>query len=87
MPATHLTRKYCAPKTPPINPLKGLILERIAAFNYTNADLAEILHCSEVTAISRKKGPMREWRLGELFDLCMALEIPIEELRAALRYQ
>lgn len=87
MPATRLTKKYCEPKTPPINPLKGLILERIVALNYTNADLANILHCSEVTASSRKKGSMRKWKLGEILDLCKAMGVPIEELRSAMRYQ
>ena len=35
MPATRLTKKYCEPKTPPIDPLKGLILERKRALKIT----------------------------------------------------
>lgn len=87
MPATKLTKKYSQPKTPPVDPLKGLILERVKAMNYKNEDLAKIIGKTQNTVYSRLKGSMREWRYGELLDLCKASGVPIEDLRAAIRYQ
>lgn len=87
MPATKLTKKYSQPKTPPVDPLKGLILERVKAMNYKNEDLAKIIGKTQNTVYSRLKGSMRDWRYGELLDLCKASGVPIEDLRAAIRYQ
>lgn len=85
MPATRLTKKYCDPK-PPIDPLKGLILERKMALKITPEQIAKIFHCSEVTAWRRLNQPMREWKYGEILDFCKYTGIPLEELRTAVRY-
>lgn len=87
MPATKLTKKYSQPKTPPVDPLKGLILERVHAMNYKHEDLAKIIGKTPNTVYNRLKGSIREWRYGELLDLCKASGVPIEDLRAAIRYQ
>lgn len=87
MPKTKLTEKYSQPKTPPVDPLKGLILERVKAMNYKHEDMARIIGKTPNTVYSRLKGSMRDWRYGELLDLCKASGVPIEDLRAAIRYQ
>ena len=86
MPATRLTKKYCDPKTPPIDPLKGLILERKMALRITPEQIAKIFHCSEVTAWRRLNQPMREWKYGEILDLCKAMDVSIADLRDLVRY-
>ena len=86
MPATRLTKKYWEPNTPPIDPLKGLILERKMALKITPEQIAEILHCSEVTAWRRLNQPMREWKYGEILDLCKAMDVSIADLRDLVRY-
>ena len=86
MPATQLTKKYCESKTPPIDPLKGLILERKMALKITPEQIAKIFHCSEVTAWRRLNQPMREWKYGEILDLCKAMDVSIDELRKLVRY-
>ena len=86
MPETELTKKYCEPKTPPIDPLKGLILERVAVMKIKPEFLSAIFDCSEVTARKRLKQPMREWKYGEILDFCKYTGIPLDELRTAVRY-
>ena len=86
MPATRLTKKFCEPKTPAIDPLKGLILERVAAMKIKPEILSAIFDCSEVTARKRLKQPTREWKYGEILDFCQFAGIPLEELRTAVRY-
>ena len=86
MPATALTKKYCEPKAPAIDPLKGLILERVAAMKIKPENLCDVFDCSEVTARKRLKQPMREWKYGEILDFCKYTGIPIEELRTSVRY-
>ena len=86
MPETELTKKYCEPKTPPIDPLKGLILERVAVMKIKPEFLSAIFDCSEVTARKRLKQPMREWKYGEILDFGKYTGIPLDELRTAVRY-
>ena len=86
MPATRLTKKYCEAKTPAYDPLKGLILERVAAMKIKPQTLCDLFDCSEVTARKRLKQPMREWKYGEILDFCKYAGIPIDELRTAVRY-
>lgn len=86
MPATRLTKKYCAPKTPAYDPLKGLILERMKTMKITAEDMSRVMHVHPNTARNRLKESLREWRYGEIIDLCVYLEDPLEELRAAVRY-
>ena len=86
MPATRLTKKYSEPKAPAIDPLKGLILERVAAMKIKPEILCAIFDCSEVTARRRLKQPTREWKYGEILDFCKYAGIPLEELRTAVRY-
>ena len=86
MPATRLTKKYCEAKTPAYDPLKGLILERVAAMKIKPETLCDLFDCSEVTARKRLKQPMREWKYGEILDFCKYTGIPLDELRAAVRY-
>ena len=86
MPATRLTKKYCEAKTPAYDPLKGLILERVAAMKIKPEILCAIFDCSEVTARKRLKQPTREWKYSEILDFCKYAGIPLEELRTAVRY-
>ena len=86
MPATRLTKKYCEAKTPAYDPLKGLILERVAAMKIKPQTLCDLFDCSEVTARKRLKQPMREWKYGEILDFCKYAGIPLEELRTSVRY-
>ena len=86
MPATDLTKKYCEPKAPAIDPLNGLILERVAAMKITPEPPCAILARSEVTARKRMKQPTREWKYGEILDFCKYTGIPLDELRTAVRY-
>lgn len=87
MPSTRLSKKYCAPKPPAYDPLKGLILERKRTLKITPEQIAKIIHCSDVTARKRLNQLMRQWKYGEILDLCKAFDIPIEELRNAIRFQ
>ena len=86
MPATRLTKKYCEAKTPAYDPLKGLILERVAAMKIKPETLCDLFDCSEVTARKRLKQPTREWKYGEILDFCKYTGIPLDELRTAVRY-
>ena len=86
MPATKLTKKFCETKTPPIDPLKGLILERQMALKITTEQIAKIFHCSAVTVCRRLNQPMREWKYGEILDLCKAMDVSIADLRELVRY-
>ena len=86
MPATRLTKKYCEAKTPAYDPLKGLILERVAAMKIKPETLWDLFDCSEVTARKRLKQPTREWKYGEILDFCKYTGIPLDELRTAVRY-
>ena len=86
MPATDLTKKYCEPKAPAIDPLKGLILERVAAMKIKPQTLCDLFDCSEATARKRLKQPTREWKYGEILDFCKYTGIPLDELRTAVRY-
>ena len=86
MPATRLTKEYCTPKTPAYDPLKGLILERMKTMKLTAEDISRVMNVHPNTARNRLKGSMREWRYSELIDLCAYLEVPLENLRSAVRY-
>ena len=86
MPETRLTKKYCEPKTPAIDPLKGLILERVAAMKIKPETLSAVFDCSEVTARKRLKQPTREWKYGEILDFCKYAGIPLDDIRTAVRY-
>lgn len=86
MPATRLTKKYCAPKTPAYDPLKGLILERMKTMKLTAEDISRVMNVHPNTARTRLKESLREWRYGEIIDLCVYLDVHLEELRSAVRY-
>ena len=86
MPATHLTKKYSEPKAPAIDPLKGLILERVVTMKIKPEILSAIFDCSEATARKRLKQPTREWKYGEILDFCKYTGIPLDELRTSVRY-
>ena len=86
MPATHLTKKYSEPKAPDYDPLKGMILERVAVMKIKPEILSAIFDCSEATARKRMKQPTREWKYGEILDFCKYAGIPLEELRTSVRY-
>ena len=49
------------------------------------ADVAAILDCSENTARARLRYP-GDLTVSELISICRGLHIPIDELRAAIRY-
>ena len=56
------------------------------AQHYKPEELAKIIGKTTPTVYARLKGSMREWRFGELIDFCKISGVPIEELRAAIRY-
>ena len=86
MPATQLTKKYCTPETPAYDPLKGLILERMKTMKITAEDMSKVMHVHPNTARDRLKESMREWRYGEIIDLCKAMDVSIADLRDLVRY-
>lgn len=86
MPRTKLAEKYSAPKRPPTDPLKGVVLERISSLCLKNEDLAALLKCSPTTASRKRNSNMRDWTLGEILDFCKSTGVPIAELREAMRY-
>lgn len=85
MPRTKLDEKFNRPKHR-VDHVKGLILEAAQTQDKRNTELAEMAHMSRSTYQEKIAAPMREWKLGQILDICGGLNIPIEELRAAIRY-
>ena len=80
MPKVKLNRRQA-------DPIKALILERKNAYRLSDAEMAERMGVSRATYQTRiNKQETKEWPLGQITKLCRALDVPIEELRAATRY-
>ena len=80
MPKTNLCKREV-----PHAQLARLIIGFLGLRHNPAADVAAILNCSENTARSRLKNP-GEMTVSELTSLGRGLHIPIEDLRASIRY-
>ena len=78
MPKTHFDRV-------PRDPLKELVLGRKAALDMSLTRLAEKMRItrSQLSAILEK--PSANWTIGNAIALTAALDIPIAEMREAIR--
>lgn len=72
-------------KKPKPDKVKALILERMSALDLTYDDIGAMLGLTHGTICKRMKTNTREW-LSEALVLCYALEVPIEDFRAAISY-
>jgi len=80
MPKTNLCKRE-----PPYAWLARLIIGFLGLRHNPAADVAAILKCSETTARARLRNP-GDLTVAELISICRGLHIPIEDLRAAIRY-
>ena len=79
MPRVNLGRNTANEK------LIALIWGAAAVHGLTNEQLGDRAHISRTT-VARRKAKPEDLTVGELRSLGRALGIPIEELRAAIRY-
>lgn len=77
MPKTRFDKK-------PRDPFKELILGRKAALNLTNTQIGDKVHLSRTQIETLFKKPSAEWKIGTAMSVAAALDIPIEESRAAI---
>ena len=82
MPRTHLD-KLSKPK---LDPVKGLILSAGRDQDKTNDDLAMMAKVSRSTFQAMLNKHSDTWPLRRTLDLCRGLHIPIEDVRAGIRY-
>ena len=80
MPRTNLCKREV-----PHAQLSRLIVGAIGLSPNPAAEAAAILHVSENTARARLRCP-GDLTVSELISICRGLHIPIDELRAAIRY-
>lgn len=73
--------KMCRPET---DKIKALILERQNAYGYNQEKMAELSGYSRTTYIKMMKAPTKTWKLQDILNLCRALDIPKDEVRAAI---
>lgn len=78
MPKTRFDRT-------PQDPLKELVLGRKFVLKMTNTKLADKLHMTPMQVRYMLAKPSEEWRIGDAVALAVALDIPIDEVRAAIR--
>ena len=78
MPKTRFDRT-------PQDPLKELILGRKLVLKMTNTKLAGKLHMTPMQVRYMLAKPSEEWRIGDAVALAAALDIPIAEMREAIR--
>lgn len=86
MPRTRLDR-YSAPKRPPVDYPKALILERMEAQDVGPDAMASALGVSRSTWFQRRSQHTSLWTLGELIRACAFLGIDPEDFRSAIRYR
>ena len=77
MPKSKLNR-------PKADKALALILERKRAYEKTNEELGKYIDVSESKMQRMLKAGTQTWTVGDLFKLARALDIPKEEMRAAL---
>ena len=80
MPRTNLCKREV-----PYAWLGRLIIGFLGLRHNPTADVAAILRCSENTARARLRNP-GDLTVAELMSICRGIGIPIDELRAAIRY-
>ena len=77
------------PKTRFDNPKRDapleLVLGRKASLGFSEKHLAEKMHISRSTFRARLNDGSDNWTISELKRFCRVLDIPIEEMRQALR--
>ena len=69
----------------PQDPLKELILGRKLVLKMTNTKLGDKLHMTPMQVRYMLAKPSEEWRIGDAVALAAALDIPIAEMREAIR--
>ena len=62
-----------------------LVLGRKASLGFSEERLAEKMHISRSTLRARLDAGSDNWTISELKRFCRVLDIPIEEMRQALR--
>lgn len=82
MPKTRFDR-YAIP---PVDALKGKILERKQALRLTNQALAKKLNSSPQTVARKLAVPTWEWDLQTLTGLCRVLGIGEKEFKENVRF-
>ena len=75
--------KLAQPKKPPYEKLLQLLYGAMGIYGYKAEHLAPVMGCSPNTARRRLENP-GEFTLKELSRLSSGLNIPIDELRAAI---
>ena len=77
------------PKTRLDNPKRDapleLVLGRKSSLGFSEERLAEQMHFSRSTLRARLSAGSDNWTISELKRFCRVLDIPIEEMRQALR--
>lgn len=67
---------------PPVDPLKGIILERQKALKISGRVMSQKLGISNAGFSNMLRRPTEDWTLGDLRKVCTILGIPKETLRA-----
>lgn len=66
---------------PPVDPLKGVILERQKALRLSNRAMSEKLGLSNATYSNMMQRPTDQWQLDRLKKTCFVLGIDKDTLR------
>lgn len=80
MPKTNLGRDKCR------EDLIALIWGRAAVLGLNDTQLAEKFGMSRTTLLSWKKNPKKGFSIEKLLRVCRVLDIPLDDLRAAIHY-
>ena len=73
---------------PPKDPIKALILERKHALHLSDEELSKRLGiCRQTCSRLMNAKHTDDWSLGEIKKICRSLNIPVEELKDAVRYR
>lgn len=73
---------------PPKDPIKALILERKNAMRLSDKELSKRLGiCRQTCSRLMNTKHTDDWSLGEIKKICRSLNIPVEELKDAVRYR
>ncbi len=67
---------------PPVEPFKGVILERQKALKLSDRAMSEKLGLSNATFSNMMRRPLDTWPLGHIKRTCTILGIPKDTLRA-----
>ena len=86
MPRTKLQESVSKRKHPPVDKVKGLILERVNAMELTYSDISKDTGLSPDAIGRMMRKPSCEWEFGRLLAVAKATGVDIEELRNAVNY-